>query len=114
MLEHLRAATSEEVLAIQETSDITPFSQVFCLGDQKLVLRRVFEVDPIYTNGATKGQVAKTIWGLEERMIGMGIDAFYFDIDADESTLPWRELVQHWGAKPVTARPSIRFKKVLL
>ena len=113
-MDHLRFATPEEVVEIQKESDITPRSIVYCLGNQKAVVRNVFEVDPLYSAGASVGPLAKFIWGLEERMIGSGVDAYYFEIDADDAFKPWRDLVEHWGAEPITAKPSIRYKKVLV
>lgn len=113
-MDHLRAATPEEVLAIQEQSDITPRSTVLCLGEQKAVIRNVFEVDPIYTNGAKAGPLAKFMWGLEERLIGMGVDAFYFDMPVSDDVKEWRELVEHWGARRTMPDASYRYKRVLV
>jgi len=113
-LEHLRLATPEEILAIQETSDITPRTQVFALGEQKAVVRNVFEIDPIYTAGAKAGPLAKFVWGLEERLIGMGVDAYYFDMPIDDEAKEWRETVEHWGAGRTMPFATFRYKRVLV
>lgn len=113
-MEHIRVASVDEVKEIQATSDITPRSTVFKLGNLTTVVRNVFEVDPLYTNGSGVGPLSKFIWGLEERLIGSGVDAYYFSINADDDSKEWRALAQKWGAEELDPNPRLRYKRVLI
>jgi hypothetical protein len=119
IMRHIRAATEEEVKAIKDKSDITPESFVLALdsktGTDIAVVRKVWELDPVFFSDKSNGaQRARFIYGLEERMLGYGIQAYYFNVWADAENASWRKTVTEWGAEQVSQDLELRFKKVLI
>lgn len=116
-MKHIRLATEEEVKRIRKDADLHPSSSVLALdgpnGEADLaVLRNCWEVDPVvYAEGTNDLRRAKFLWGLEERLIGAGIDRYYFQIAAEQEQ--YIKTVQHWGAEQVSAVPELRFLKVI-
>jgi hypothetical protein len=117
LLKHIRPATEEEIKSVQDRADLArPFSVLASENKSGetdlLVVRQVFEVDPVFYAPATNDiQKARLMWGIEERLIGAGVDRYYFNVlEKDER---WQKIAQEWGAKKQSLGPEIRFYKNL-
>jgi len=117
MLKHIRLATKEEVEALRKTSNYTAATTVFAMdqneGDPDFaVVKSVIEVDPVYYGKRTSDkQKVSFIYLLEERLMGLGITQYFFNVDeADEK---YRAAVIGWGAEEVSKTPERRYQKVL-
>ena len=114
---HIRLATKEEIEGIREQSNYPAQARVLAMdsnvGDPDLaVVKNIIEVDPIVWGARTNDmQRAKFLFALEERLLGAGVDHYFFNIDAaDEHYL---KVVRHWGAEQCSPHPVVRFQKVL-
>ena len=112
-MDTIRLATTEEMTAIADKSDITPSSTVITFGGKDFaVLRNCFELDPVIFDENT-GDKRKLFFltNLETAMRLQGVREIYFNIKADDEA--WMNIAKHWGAEPTSPQPEIRFKKVL-
>ena len=116
MLKHVRLASKEEVEALRASSNYSRDSVVFAFdqnaGDPDFaVLRRVVELDPVRfgkrTNDIGK---ARFVHSLEARMMGMGIEQYFFNVKASDER--WQRVIESWGAQRTSPEPEIRFQKV--
>lgn len=116
-MDHVRLATEKEIEKIRDNSDLLPGgTRVLALdgpnGPDIAVLRNCWELNPVhYAEGTNDSRRARFLWGLEERMLGAGIDRYYFQIAADSTR--YIETVKHWGAEQVSPVPEFRFLKVI-
>lgn len=111
-LEKIRTATPEEVLAIKETSDLTPMSQVLAMGDSKAVWRIANELDPFHFGPATSNaQKYLFLWGLQNLLRGSGATEVYFNVAVANEQ--FRQVVEHLGAEPTSKEPELRYKITL-
>jgi hypothetical protein len=117
MLNHIRAATPEEVERIRKGSDLGGGS-VLALDHQKgqtslAVLRTVLEVDPVYyAEGLPAKHKALFIWGLEERLIGANVGHYFFNVGAEDEA--YAKIVKEWGAVQQSKGPELRFGRSLV
>lgn len=116
-VEPIRLATPEEIETIKSTSDLEPGCTVvaFPQGEGKepmfAVMRQVYEVDPVYYNGAPIKRKALFIWALENMMRFSGVPTYYFNVPANDTE--YIETVKHWGAEVTSREPEVRLKKRL-
>lgn len=113
MLNHIKLATPEQVNAIKDNSDLMPGgTQVLELDGTIAVIRTPVEVNPVHwakdINDVKRG---KFIWGLEERLLGAGIDRYYVQIDAKDER--WQKVIKGWGFEQVSPIPELRFLRVI-
>ncbi len=122
MIRHTRLATPEEIEAIKDKADLDFAQIVLALDDSKGgtsfgVIRLAPELDPvIFSDTITDVEKARFIYALEERLAGMGLKAYYFNVDADEEDSAkeaWHKNIQHWGAERQSPTKEFRFKKIL-
>ena len=114
MLKHVRLATKEEVEQLRATSNYTRDSIVFAFDQGAepdfAVLRRVYELDPVrFSKHTNDVQKARFVHSLEERMMGMGIEQYFFNVDAAD--IRWQRVIETWGAEATSPTPEIRFQK---
>jgi len=117
-LKHIRVATPEEIETIREKSDLMPNrTTVFALdadtGTPDLaVVRECFETNPVVYGSATNDhRRARFLWALEERLLGAGIDRYYFQIDSGNEH--YCKVAEAWGAERVSPIPEYRYLKVI-
>jgi hypothetical protein len=115
-MEPIRLATAEEIKAIEATSDLSSALSVVALGEGDrtvcAVIRQALEVDPMVAGNAVNTQrKALFIWGIENALRLQGFKQYYFNVLDSDAT--YKQIVQSWGAVPVSTAPEIRFKKVL-
>lgn len=118
LIPHIRLATKDEIDKVKEKSDpVLGHTQFLALdsdtgGVDIAVVRNCFEVNPIiYAEGTNDIRRAKFLWGLEERLLGAGIDRYYFQIDSSKEH--YIKTVKHWGAEQVSEVPEFRFLKII-
>jgi hypothetical protein len=118
VLKHIRTATAEEVESIKDRADLMPGgTTVLALDAEKgtpdiAVIRHCVEVNPIiYGTETNDMRRTRLLWGLEERLLGAGVDRYYFMIDASKAD--YIKTVKHWGAEQVSLQPEFRFLKVI-
>lgn len=118
MIKHIRQATEEEINKIRDSSDLMPgHTQVFALdsdagGADIAVVRNCVEVNPvIYAEGTNDVRRARFLYALEERLLGAGIDRYYFQLKADDEH--YIKVVKSWGAEQVSPHPELRMLKVI-
>ena len=117
-MKHIRLATKDEVDRIRDRADLLPGStQILALDAEKgspdvAVIRQCFEINPIiYGEHTNDIRRARFLWALEERLLGAGVDRYYFQLDA--SNEPYMEVAKNWGAEQVSPHPEFRFLKVI-
>lgn len=117
-MRHLRIATPEEVEAIRDKSDLLPeHTQILAWDNARggadiAVIRNCFEVNPvIYAEGTNDVRRAKFLFALEERLLGAGVDRYYFELDASNSH--YIKVAENFGAQQVSPHPEIRMLKVI-
>ena len=117
-MKHLRLATEEEINAIRDRSDLMPHhTQVLALdGDAGTpdiaVVRDCIEVNPVVYGSSTNDlRRARFLYALEERLLGAGVDRYYFQLDA--SNLHYIKVAKAWGAEQVSPHPEVRMLKVI-
>jgi hypothetical protein len=115
-MRHLRLATEEEINAIREKSDLLPqHTTVLALDADSgtpdiAVVRNCWEVNPVIYGSATNDhRRARFLWALEERLLGGGIDRYYFQLDA--SNEHYIKVAKSWGAEQVSPHPELRMLK---
>lgn len=117
-MNRIRLARPDEVESIREQSDITNDSIMLALDTQAgtpiAVIRPVIEVDPVNFPESFPDKL-KVIFmrDIETYLMAKGIGAYYFNIHANDSMKPWRDVSTTWGAKEISTEPEIRYKKVL-
>jgi hypothetical protein len=111
-------ATAEEVEDIKDRADLMPGATwVLALDADEgtpdlVVIRKPVEVNPvIYGSKTADPRRARFLYALEERLLGMGVDRYYFQVDATK--LDYIETVKHWGAEQISPVPELRFLKVI-
>lgn len=117
-MKHLRLATAEEISSIKDRSDLMPgHTQIFVLDAEQgtpdiAVVRNCIEVDPvIYGERTNDLRRSRFLWSLEERLLGAGVDRFYFQLDA--SNEHYIKVAKSWGAEQVSPHPEVRMLKVI-
>jgi hypothetical protein len=116
-MRHLRLATNEEIQKIQKGADLVEGCRVLALenrpGDPDLaVLRTVIEMDPvIFSPNSNDRDKYKFIFALEERMMGLGVPQYYFNISAKDTH--WQKIIEAWGGERVSATEEFRYVKGL-
>jgi hypothetical protein len=74
------------------------------------VVRRCIEVNPVIYGSETNDlRRARLMFQLEERLLGAGVQKYYFQIDATKED--YMKTVEHWGAERISPLPEIRFLK---
>jgi len=114
-MDAVRLATPEEIQAmdIQNSGDLSFASSVFTFGGKDFaVVRQCFEIDPMYF-APDSTRKRKLIFGmnLETILRFQGVKEVYFNV-AEENE-PFRDVLETWGAQPISMTPEIRYKKVL-
>lgn len=111
-------ATVEEVQGIRDRADLMPNNAyVLALDADKgtpdlAVIRRCVEVNPIiYGSETTDPRRNRFIYALEERLLGAGVDRYYFQVDASKED--YINTIKHWGAEQISPGPELRFLKII-
>lgn len=108
-MDAIKLATPEQVERIRAKADLGTTSSVYALGEDIAVLKNVSEIDPVFfAEGSTTQRKLLFIWGLENHLRLLGIDAYYFNTKADDSA--WRKVVETHGAEAISESPEIRYK----
>jgi len=117
-LAHIRPATEDEILAIKDCSDILPGrTQILALddghGDRDIaVVRNCVERNPvIYAKNTNDLRRVRFLYSLEERLLGAGIDRYYFQLNAADAH--YIKVAENFGAQQVSPHPEIRMLKVI-
>lgn len=116
-MQHIRLATQEEVEKIRGESDLGQIYTVFARenrsGDTNLaVLKQVVELDPVhYAESSSVLEKTRFVFDLEERMLGAGVQHYYFNIAAEDAG--WQKVVKEWGAVQQSHGPELRFGRSL-
>lgn len=117
-MRHIRIATEAEINSIRDKSDLLPdHTQILAWDNDRggadlAVIRNCFELNPvIYAEGTNDVRRAKFLFAIEERLLGAGVDRYYFQIDA--ANAHYRKVAEHWGGQEVSPQPEIRYLKVI-
>lgn len=112
-MKHIRPATLEEVERIKDNSDILPGrTQILEMDKTLAVLRFPAEINPVHwAPDATDKHRARFIYSLEERLLGMGIDRYYSQIDATDTK--WKAVLEGWGFQQVSPMPEFRMLRII-
>ena len=111
-MDNIVVATPEQIEKIAATSDLTPTSKVWAMGENLAVLRLAPEIDPLLmAEGSSNKRKALFMWGLENILKGSGMTEYYFNILDSETE--WMEIVKSFGAEMISVAPERRFKKLL-
>jgi hypothetical protein len=116
-VKHIRLATREEVEALRATSNYTRDSIVFAMDNNAepdfAVVKRIVEAEPFYFGKGTNDvQKARFGWALEERLMGMGVEQYFYSVDAADER--WLRVQKSWGAQEVSPGAVIRLQKTLV
>jgi hypothetical protein len=117
-LKHIRMATVEEVDGIRDRADLIPDNTWVLAMDAErgtpdlAVVKRCVEVNPvIYGTETNDIRRARFLYALEERLLTVGADRYYFQVDATKED--YIKTVKHWGAEQISPLPEFRFLKVI-
>ena len=78
------------------------------MGEMKAVWKPVHELDPVFLNGAAPQRFYKFIWGIENIMRGAGVDAYHFNVDAEDTN--YHKIIEEFGGERLSKVPSYRYK----
>ena len=109
----VRLATPEEIDSIKDYSDLTSASSVITFGGKDFAVYRMApELDPvIFAPDTTDKRKLLFLMNIETALRLQGMREVYFNIHADDED--WIKVAEHWGAKPTSTQPELRFKKAL-
>src|ERR1700752_1369787 len=96
-LEKIRLATEDEVKEIAAESNLNSMSRVLAMGEMRGVWKVVNELDPVFLNGANPARFYKFIWGIENIMRGAGVDAYHFNVAADDEN--YHKIIEEFGGE---------------
>jgi len=109
----IRLATTEEVEALKDHSDLQFAQAVYSFGSGRATYRLAPEVDPVDYGSLSNSEKRAFMTLLEGHMRLSGLQAYYFNVPANEEFAQYRKVVETWGAQKVSLEPEFRYKKSL-
>ena len=117
LMQHIRLASPEEVEKIRDNSDLMPgHTAVYALdgpnGPDLAVVRNCVEVNPVhYAEGTSDMRRVRFMWGLEERLLGAGVDRYYSQFDSSKED--YLKVMEHYGFERVSPVPEYRYLRLI-
>lgn len=116
-MKHIRLATKTEVENLRSQSNYTRETLVFAMDNNAtpdfVVVKRTVECEPFFfSKDSNDVQKARMAWALEERLMGMGVEQYFYSVAADDER--WLKVQKSWGAQQVSPGAVIRLQKTLV